>query len=154
MLILIFVITLSLAIVFISINEPDSWDFTIGDLGILLILGDIALFIFMGITGYNIHKCKYVIPEQIAMYEEENARIEEKVSSTVAKYMEYEGNVIMEIAPGDDAMSLISLYPDLKSDQLISEEIKVYIENNNKIKELKEKQLNMRAYKWWLYFGH
>ena len=131
-------------------NPYDMWEVGTFLSGVVFIVSVLAMFW----NGYHIHKCTYVIPAQITMYEEENAKIEEKVSSTVAKYMEYEGNVIMEIAPGDDAMSLISLYPDLKSDQLIMSEINIYIENNDKIKELKEQQLNLRTYKWWLYFGH
>ena len=153
MLILITLIALVLTIIFFALSKDDPygcWDAS----GVIFTVLFIVCALVMFWTGYHVHRCKYVVPSLIAMYEEENAGIEEKVSSTVAKYMEYEGNVIMEIAPGDDAMSLISLYPDLKSDQLISEEIAVYIENNNKIKELKEEQLNLRTYKWWLYFGH
>ena len=105
------------------------------------------------VLAYNIYKCEHVIPEKIAIYEQENAEIEEKVTNTVAKYMEYERGIIIEIAPDDDAMTLISLYPDLKSDQLISAEIEVYINNNDEIKQLKDKQADVSVYRWFLNFG-
>ena len=89
-----------------------------------------AIFVVVGVFmfGYNaylIRQCKYVIPNQIAMYEEENARIEEKVANTVTKYMEYEKDIFIEVSPDDDAFSLISLYPELRSDALIAKEIDV-----------------------------
>ena len=102
----------------------------------------------------NLFNVSYVIPNKIAMYQEENVIIEERVSSTVAKYMEYEKDIIYEVAPSDDAMTLISLYPELGSDELIKEEINVYISNNNKIRELKDTELNKSIYKFLLYFGH
>lgn len=102
----------------------------------------------------NLFNVSYVIPNKIAMYQEENAIIEERVSSTVAKYMEYEKDIIYEVAPSDDAMTLISLYPELSSDELIKEEINVYVSNNNKIRELKDTELNKSIYKFLLYFGH
>lgn len=105
------------------------------------------------VLAYDIYKCEHVIPKKIAIYAEENAEIEEKVANTVAKYMEYERDIIIEIAPDDDAMTLVSLYPDLKSDQLISAEIEVYIKNNDKIKQLKDTQANVSVYRWFLNFG-
>ena len=153
MLIVIALITLLITIGLYALanDEPfDVWDIPAALSAILFIISVIAMFC----VGYHIHRCAYVIQAQIAMYEEENTRIEEKVRDTVNKYMEYEGGVIMEIAPEDDAMSLISLYPDLKTDQLMSEEISVYIANNNQIKELRAELAEQASYKWWLYFGH
>ena len=118
-----------------------------------------GLFVVIGLSmiGYNayqIRQCQHVIPAQIAMYEEENDRIEEKVSNTVSKYMEYEKDIFIEVSPDDDAFTLISLYPELRSDTLISKEIEVYISNNAKIKELKSQMLEISNYRFWLYFGH
>lgn len=119
-----------------------------------IIIADIVCIIGMVILFINLFIVAYVIPNKIAMYQEENAIIEERVSSTVAKYMEYEKDIIYEVAPSDDAMTLISLYPELSSDELIKEEINVYVSNNNKIRELKDTELNKSIYKFLLYFGH
>ena len=61
-------------------------------------------------------------------------------------------NIISEVKP-ESAMQLITVYPDLKADELVKSQINVYIENNNKIKELKEEKINIPTAKWWLYFG-
>ena len=117
----------------------------------MLLMG-ISIVIF-SYSAYEIHYCKYSIPEKIAMYEEENAKIEEKVSNTVNKYMEYEKNIVIEVGPDDDAFSLVSLYPELGADTLVSNEIEVYTSNNKKIKELKDQALNISNYRFWMYFG-
>ncbi len=121
-----------------------------GWFAMLIILISVTIF---AVTAYQIHYCKYAIPAKIAMYEEENAKIEEKVSNTVNKYMEYEKGIIMEVGPDDDAFSLVSLYPELGADSLVSNEIEVYTSNNKKIKELKDQALNISNYRFWMYFG-
>ena len=146
MAILLFVIGVAFLIFFAITDclDDNGW------LAVLIIMASIIIF---AITAYCIHGCKYVIPAKIAMYEEENAKIEEKVSNTVNKYMEYEKNIIVEVSPDDDVFSLVSLYPELRSDTLVSNEIEMYISNNNKIKELKDEALNISNYRFWMYFG-
>ena len=146
MAILIFVIGVAI-LIFCAITDcldDNGW------LPLLLIIVSIGIFAF---NACCIHYCKYTVPAKIAMYEEENARIEEKVSNTVNKYMEYEKNIIVEVSPDDDAFSLVSLYPELGSDALVSNEIEVYTSNNKKIKELKDEALNISNYRFWMYFG-
>lgn len=94
----------------------------------------------------------FVIADKISMYEAENQRIEEKVLATVASYMEYEEKTF-EGLKNESAIELVSLFPELKSDTLINKQIEVYLENNQKIKELKETQINYSVNRWWLYFG-
>lgn len=147
MAILLFVLGLALLIFFACADCVEDWGF----IGAVFIC--IAVIMF-GWNAYGIRQCKHVIPAQIAMYEEENARIEEKVANTVTKYMEYEKDIFIEVSPDDDAFTLISLYPELRSDTLISKEIEVYVSNNDKIKELKSEMIRISNYRFWLYFGH
>lgn len=93
-----------------------------------------------------------IIDDKIAMYTEENAKIEESIDALVSNYMEYESETFIELQ-NDDAMTVVSLYPELKSDELVMAQINTYQANNAKIKELKESKINLRGYKWWLYFG-
>ena len=67
--------------------------------------------------------------------------------------MEHEHSTFKDLANTDSYITLVTLYPELKSDELIKEEIKVYEENNKKIIALKEQKINGKIYKWWLYFG-
>ena len=133
-------------IIGLCIDEEDLWCS-----GILIgCIAMVALFI----AGCGLFKRCYVIPKQIAMYEEENAVIEEKISSTVQHYMEYEKGIIYEVADNESPISLVSLYPELSSDKLVSAEIDVYISNNKMIKELKAEEISKSSYKFAIYFGH
>jgi hypothetical protein len=92
------------------------------------------------------------IDEKLSMYYEENAKIEAQVDDIVERYMEYESETF-EISPDDSSIVIASLYPDLKSNTLVEYQIEVYVENNERIKELKEEQIGAGARRWWLYFG-
>lgn len=93
-----------------------------------------------------------VLDDKIAMYIEENEKIETQIDTIVTEYMKYE-NETFEGLKGDSSITLVSLYPDLKSDELVKTQIKTYQDNNNKIKELKELKINASIYRWWIYFG-
>lgn len=94
----------------------------------------------------------YRIDKKIELYETQNAQIEKSVAIAVEKYMQYEGDIMTEVSP-DSAVTLVAVYPELKSDALIEKQIEIYISNNNEIVKLKEKQIHMPLLKWWLYFG-
>lgn len=93
-----------------------------------------------------------VIDDQIALYTEENAKIETAIDELVTEYMEFESNTFIELQ-NDSAIALVSLYPELKSDELVKAQIETYQANNSEIKRLKEKKLKITTYKWWVYFG-
>ena len=107
----------------------------------------IAIIVLFGCTA----KSRY-IPEKIEMYEQENAAIEEQITDVVNDYMEYEQGIFEDISP-DEAMTVVLLYPDLKANTVVEKQMEVYINNNQKIKELKEDYISAKVYKWWLYFG-
>ena len=92
------------------------------------------------------------IEKKIAMYEEENTKIEQQIADVVTQYQEYEAGIFTEVAP-ESAMTLVALYPELKSDTLVQSQIEVYVDNNKQIKELKCKAINTSVIRWWLYFG-
>lgn len=93
-----------------------------------------------------------VAPKKIKMYQEENTKIEQQIDDLVKNYMEYEGKTLKEFK-SESSMTLVSLYPTLKSDELVKQEINTYVENNKKIKELKEYEIELKIGKWLLYFG-
>lgn len=86
------------------------------------------------------------------MYEEENTKIEQQIADVVTQYQEYEAGIFTEVAP-ESAMTLVALYPELKSDTLVQSQIEVYADNNKQIKELKCMAINTSVIRWWLYFG-
>ena len=92
------------------------------------------------------------IDKKIALYEEENTKIEQQIADTVKQYQEYETGIFTDVAP-ESSITLVTLYPELKSDTLVQSQIEVYVENNKTIKELKSTAINASVYRWWLYFG-
>ena len=120
----------------------------------LIIIGAVISVISVFVTiivGVNVSNFA-VIDEKILMYEEENTAIEEQISEVVMQYQQYETNIFAN-AKTESAIMLVSLYPELKSDTLVSKQISIYVDNNMKIKELKESKISGSVYRWWLYFG-
>ena len=124
------------------------WCSVSGGIGFLF---SIIAFITIIILGIHV-KSISVIDYRIEMYEEENIRIEQQIADVVEEYQKYETDIFMEVAP-ESAVTMVSLYPELKSDSLVQTQIEVYVENNKTIKYLKDKQINGDVYRWWLYFG-
>ena len=93
-----------------------------------------------------------VIDDQIALYTEENAKIETAIDELVTEYMEFESTTFADLK-AESSITLVSLYPELKSDELVKAQIETYQANNSEIKRLKEKKLKITTYKWWVYFG-
>ena len=113
----------------------------------------VGFFALLGliIVGVNV-KSLSVIDDRIAMYEEENAHIEQQIADVVEQYQKYETDIFREVAP-ESAVTMVSLYPELKSDSLVQAQIEVYTENNKTIRDLRDKQIKGNVYRWWLYFG-
>lgn len=126
----------------------DDWEEFI----ILFIIGFCVKFVALVILCICLSMCK-IADEKIEIYQKQNAEIEAKIEMVVKQYMEYEHQTFTELKKGDDYITLVSLYPELKSDELVKEEIKVYEENNKKILELKQDKVELKVYRWWIYFG-
>lgn len=125
-------------------------DVSVGLSMVGLLFGGISLVAII-VLGINV-KSLSVIDDRIAMYEKENALIERQVADVVEQYQKYETDIFMEVAT-DSAVTMVSLYPELKSDSLVQAQIEVYTENNKTIRDLRDKQIKGNVYRWWLYFG-
>ena len=125
-------------------------DICFGISGIGMVVGFFALLGLI-IVGINV-KSLSVIDDRIVMYEEENTRIEQQIADVVEQYQKYETDIFREVAP-ESAVTMVSLYPELKSDSLVQAQIEVYTENNKTIRDLRDKQIKGNVYRWWLYFG-
>ncbi|MBR4110097.1 MAG: hypothetical protein IKK43_00155 [Clostridia bacterium] len=91
------------------------------------------------------------IDQKIELHTQENAAIEERISGLVNGYMFYEKETYQEFS--GDAMTILTVYPELKSDTLVQEQIKLYNENYQKVLELKAQKIDVSRAKWVLYFG-
>lgn len=111
----------------------------------------IILLIAIIVVGAN-YSQSMVIDDKIALYQEENQKIETSIDVTVQQYKNYEQETF-EKCKTDPTMVLV-MYPELKSNELITKQIDVYINNNEKIKKLKGDKLAYKVYDWWLFFKH
>lgn len=118
-------------------------------LGTIPLVIGVIVAIFLAVQVSNLS----VINEKIAMYEQENTKIEQQIETAITAYQQHEKDVFTEVKP-DSYIQLVSIYPELKSDTLVKEQIKTYQSNNKKIKELKVTAINGNVKRWWLYFGH
>lgn len=118
-------------------------------LGIIPLVIGVIVAISLAVQISNLS----VIDQKIAMYEQENTKIEQQIETAVTAYQQHEKDVFTEVKP-DSYIQLVSIYPELKSDTLVKEQIKTYQSNNKKIKELKVTAINGNVKRWWLYFGH
>lgn len=90
--------------------------------------------------------------DKIAMYEQENVAIEQSVDVLVKDYYKHESDTYSSLKP-ENAVLFASAYPELQSNELVTKQLEIYVDNNNKIKELKEDQINLSRNRFWLYFG-
>ncbi len=93
-----------------------------------------------------------IIDNKIEMYEQENEEIERTINLAVQSYMDWEASTYANLK-SKSAIDLVSMVPELKSDGLVQQQIQIYVENNEKIKELKEQRIDLGKCKWLLYFG-
>lgn len=150
MLILLFVILLTTAIVFTAlgvIRDEEGWFY--GSVAPYFISIILLIAIVLGAVDLSQGR---VIDNKISMYQEENTRIETTVTTTVEKYLEHEYQ-IFDSLQGEDIQTLLVVYPEINSNELVKRQVEIFVENNNKIKELKEQKLNIEVWKFWVYFS-
>ncbi len=143
------VILCILAVIVCRIAEDKDWESTLFiSVAGAVTFGIIALIIVItiGTNGYDM----FVIDDKIELYEEENQNIEKEITTIVNNYQGYEKDIISGIA---DMETIVIKIPELKSSELVKTQMQLYVDNNNKIKELKERKINTKVYKWLLYFG-
>lgn len=95
-------------------------------------------------------KCAEVLENKIEMYEEENSEIESAITTLVVTYMDYEQATLESLKSEGSLITLVNLYPELKSDELVQTQIDLYISNQQKIIELKEELIELGKKKVWL----
>lgn len=158
MLIVIFSIGLALLIISILVyikwgddlySTDDDWiDISVAVMGLLIMLVSLCAALVLGIS----YSSRIIIDEKINLYLSENSKIEEQMNTVIENYMGYEQETF-EKAKNENAIAVVSMYPELKSNELVSKQIEIYVANNQTIKELECERLKYKLYAWWLFFG-
>lgn len=156
---LIVLLVIFIGLIILGIVGAVKWNWDEFYVGLCMAVGgciSVICFIIMIFVGNDVIVYNQM-DDRIALYQEENIRIEEQIKTTVEAYQEYEKeifeNIDLDNLSGEKLIILTSVYPELKSDTLVQELISVYVNNNNQIKELKTKKLDYKISCWWLYFG-
>lgn len=94
-----------------------------------------------------------ILDDKIAMYQEENTAIEQDIDKIVKEYLAHEHDTFADLKTEESSITLVTLFPELKSDNLVQQQLEIYVANNAKIKRLKEEKIDISKKKWILYFG-
>lgn len=151
MLIVFCVILIILIAIGLTINE--FVDTTVGSFLSFVFSVFLVICIIVGIRMMDDIAEGKVIDEKIAVYEQENEKIETAIDVLVKEYMTQEEKIMIKTANKESLITLVQLYPDLKSNDLVKKQMDIYVNNNKKIKKLKTEKLNISKTKWWLYLG-
>lgn len=127
---------------------------SLSDLDVLCVVLILVNFIPLAVLGLclsNLYENQGA-NQKINMYETQNRQLERKIDVAVQSYMDHEKDTYKEFKAGD-GMALITTYPELRSNELVKEQMSTYQSNNRKIAKLKEKEIDCNVTKWWIYFG-
>ena len=120
-----------------------AWIFAVVALGMVITICCIAPKIATAST----------IDDKIEMYQEENAAIEQDIDRIVGEYLKHEQDTFEDLKTEESSITLVTLFPELKSDTLVQQQLEIYVANNAKIKRLREEKIDITKLRWLLYFG-
>lgn len=121
------------------------------EIGIIL-----SFVIFILPLGFNLRSyldTKYTINGRIALLEETNERIISSVGKIVLDYTKYESGVFKNAKPTAEDLIAMSIYPEVKANDLFKHQLYTLEENMKEVYRLKEKKVMLNGYKPWLFMG-
>ena len=117
-----------------------------GTVGVIFLI-----ILFIALCCYN--STKSTADSQIKVYEEQNEIVMNQIEPLVEKYLNYEKNTYSNFKVDANNLVALSMYPELKGDEFVQSQIKIIIDNQKKITELKLSKAKLNAYKLWLFVG-
>lgn len=95
------------------------------------------------------------IDSQIAMLEQENQTVEENIDSIVNNYIKLNPHHTLpqEELKTQNAITLVTLFPEIKNDTYVLQQIETYMKNMQTIKELKKEKIDISMQKYLIFFG-
>ena len=127
------------------------------DLGVALILSGVSvgitflIILFIALAFYN--STKSTADLQIKVYEEQNDVLMAQIEPLVEKYLNYEKETYSNLKVDSNTLVAMSMYPELKSDEFVQSQIKIIMENQKKITNLRLSKAKLNAYKLWIFVG-
>jgi hypothetical protein len=123
------------------------------DVGISFVCvgGIFAIVLLITLGCYN--STKSTADSQIKVYEEQNNIIMAQIEPLVEKYLNYEKETYSTLKVDSNTLVAMSMYPELKGDEFVQSQIKIIMENQKKITDLRLNKAKLNAYKLWIFMG-
>lgn len=116
------------------------------------VFAGIFFIVWLIVIGcYN--STKTTADRQIVVLEERNELVVKQIEPLVDKYLEYEGNTYKELKLDVNIIVSMANYPQLKGDEFVQSQIKIILDNQKQITDLKLKKAKLNAYKLWIFIG-
>ena len=124
----------------------------LGDLSMFLAFIQVCFLVFFMLPCIYRIATYGTIDEKIAMYEQQNVKIEQQVADTVRMYMKYEEENNDEISD-EQAILLAEVHPKLMNNESIVELVTQWKNNKTKISQLEYNKARISDDRFFLYFG-
>ena len=132
-------------------------NFAIRHIGIDWIgLGSIISFIFGMLLCITL-QCRYSTiynnSRQIEVLEENNRELLAELEPVIEKCLNYESGTLTKLKINPDTLIAYSVYPELKGNEFVMEQVKIIKNNNREIKDKKLELASLESYRIWLFMG-
>jgi hypothetical protein len=114
---------------------------------------EFIFFIVLLVTLGCYNSTKSTADNKIRVYEEQNKIIMAQIEPLIEKYLNYEKETFSNLKVDSNTLVAMSMYPELKGDEFVQSQIKIAMNNQNRITELKLNKANLNAYKMWIFMG-
>ena len=135
------------------IYSVNSDDYT----GSFLIVGGVFISLIFGIilccTIQSRHSTIYNNSRQIEILEENNKELLAELEPVIEKYLNYESGTLTKLKVNSDTLIAFSVYPELKGNEFVIEQINIIKRNNREIREKKLELASLESYRIWLFMG-
>lgn len=140
-----------LGILLIVLITSSIYEYEVTSIGscTLLVVDVIAILSCLGV--YN--SIKATADKRIAVLEQRNDEVIAQIEPLVKQYLEYESSTLKDLKPNADRIIAIAAYPELKGNEFVQTQIKIILDNQEKITNLKLDKADLSAYKLWIFMG-
>ena len=115
--------------------------------------GSIMFLIVWMITIGCYNSTKSTADKQIAVLEERNELVIKQIEPLVDKYLDYEGSTYKDLKLEANVIVSMANYPQLKGDEFVQSQIKIILDNQKEITNLKLSKAKLNAYRMWIFVG-
>ena len=99
------------------------------------------------------HSIIYNNPRQIEVLEENNKELLAELEPVIEKYLNYESGTLTNLKVNSDTLIAYSVYPELKGNEFVMEQVKIIKSNNREIIKKKLELASLENYRIWLFMG-